>query len=103
LDVDADRGGDDTLAALERRYGTLPVTVTSRTGGGGRPLIYRYPARAILSTQDTVGPGVDIRGRGGQIVIPPSQHASGNEYAWDSGRGLGQVEIAPMPDWLVDL
>ncbi len=36
LDVDPDNGGVDTLAALEREYGPLPYTRTTRTGSGGK-------------------------------------------------------------------
>src|SRR5688572_11837531 len=35
VDVDPRHGGDASLAALEEKYGPLPETLESRTGGGG--------------------------------------------------------------------
>ena len=51
----------------------------ARTGGGGWHLLY---APTGLGNRVGLMPGVDWRGRHGLIVAPPSQHASGNRYAW---------------------
>ena len=44
VDIDPDHGGDDSLRALEARYGELPDTVESLTGGGGRHLLFAWPS-----------------------------------------------------------
>ena len=38
IDIDAKHDGDVALSILEDRYGTLPPTIESHTGGGGRHL-----------------------------------------------------------------
>ena len=48
-----------------------------------------------------LAPGVDVRGDGGFVVAPPSQHANGKRYAWAEGGGPPALEKAP--DWLVEL
>jgi hypothetical protein len=48
-------------------------------------------------------PGIDIRGDGGFIVVPPSLHASGRRYAWDLSAHPDDVPLAPAPAWLLAL
>jgi len=102
LDVDPRHGGDETLRGLERRYGHLPETVRALTGGGGQHVVFRHPGRQIRNTRDALGAGIDVRADSGLIVAPPSMHQSGREYLWHPEYALGAVEIAPMPDWLVE-
>ncbi len=94
LDVDPRSGGTDSLAELEERAGVLPGTVQSVTGGGGVHLLYRHPGEPIKSRAHSLGPGLDVKADGGQIVAPPSLHPSGRRYAW-----LGDVWQAPLPLW----
>jgi hypothetical protein len=105
LDVDPDHGGDDSLADLERIHGTLPNTIESITGGGGRHIIFRWPGWNPGTGAGKLGPGLDVRAEGGQIVAPPSVHpVSRQVYSWD-------LDVDPMqgcapqdaPDWLLDL
>jgi len=99
LDVD----DFDSLRDLEQRYEMLPDTRTSITGSGGYHFLFRWPddGRDVRNDAGTrLGPGLDIRGNGGQIVAPPSIHPSGTEYQWDAGLG---DDIATAPDWLLDL
>ncbi len=72
----------------------LPGTVQSVTGGGGVHLLYRHPGEPIKSRAHSLGPGLDVKADGGQIVAPPSLHPSGRRYAW-----LGDVWQAPLPLW----
>lgn len=59
----------------------LPDTLTSRTGGGGFHFFYRLDGRPAPSGISVV-PGIDIKADGGFVVLPPSRHKSGFEYAW---------------------
>jgi Bifunctional DNA primase/polymerase, N-terminal/AAA domain len=108
LDVDISDGkaGDETLRALEDSYGPLTDTVRVITGSGGAHIYYRYP-EGIEIRNDAgrkLGPGLDIRGTGGQVVAPPTLHpTSGQQYAWEDGCGLDDIEIAEAPDWLLEL
>jgi hypothetical protein len=49
-----------------------------------------------------LGPGIDIRARGGYIVAPPSRHICGREYAWSVDHHPQDVSLAPPPDWLIE-
>jgi len=107
LDVDADKGGPETLDRLVRQHGAIPDTVEAMTGGGGRHLIFCHPGRVVRNRSGKLGqirtPGLDIRGDGGYIVVAPSQHTSGRRYEWRDGHGPQQIKPAPLPQWLLDL
>jgi hypothetical protein len=78
LDLDGDQGVEALRAALCIEPWEHPGPV-ARSGGGGWHLLY---APTGLGNRVKLLPGVDWRGRGGLIVAPPSQHASGNCYTW---------------------
>lgn len=101
LDVDPRHGGEEALAALETQHGELPMTPTSRTGGGGLHFFFAHPGGTVKNSANAVGPGLDVRGEGGYVVAPPSVHASGGRYEWLPGRGPDQVAFALPPPWLV--
>jgi hypothetical protein len=102
LDVDPYHGGTDSLAALEKRHGALPVTVEALTGGGGRHLYFRHPGPR-LPNRVGLQPGLDVRGDGGCVVAPPSIHPSGRRYSWVRERAPGEAALAALPSWLVSL
>lgn len=105
LDIDPRSGGDDALEALVREHGSLPRTVTTMTGGGGRHLLFRAPAAPvrILNSIGALGSGLDLRGERGLVVAPPSLHASGGSYEFASGQGLSDLPLADLPQWIVVL
>jgi len=79
LDVDGEEGMTNLINAdLEP-----PETLTSRTGGGGWHFIYRLPEGGIRNSAGKIAEKVDIRGEGGYIVVPPSNHISGGIYEWE--------------------
>ena len=99
LDVD----DFDSFRDLEQRYEMLPDTRTSITGSGGFHFLFRWPADGRDIRNDAgrrLGPGLDVRGDGGQIVAPPSVHPNGTVYQWDAGLG---DDIAEAPEWLLEL
>jgi len=99
LDVDPRHGGDTSLRELEREHGSLPQTLESITGGGGRHFYFSHPGGEVHNRTGIV-PGIDLRGDGGCIVAPPSVHPSGKPYRWVKGHAPGQVKLAHLPDWL---
>lgn len=107
LDVDVSDGkhGDDTLADLEATYGKLPDTAQVITGSGGMHFYFRMPA-GVTITNDAgrrLGPGLDVRGEGGQVLAPPTIHPNGRRYHWDALLNPGTVGVAEAPAWLVAL
>jgi hypothetical protein len=75
LDIDGEIG-EASLRDLEAMHGKLPDTYTVRTPGGGRHLWFRG---SKPSTVRKLGPGLDTRGRGGYVLLPPSI-VNGREY-----------------------
>lgn len=97
VDVDIDKGGDESLADLEARYGKLPDTVRSITGGGGSHII--YGGQPVISSGAGMLPGLDTRGKGGYIIVPPSNHDSGGSYVWEVDHRPGSIPLAQIPSW----
>ena len=85
LDIDPRHGGPATLAALQAKYGPLPATLEAQTGGGGRHLYFALPNGQTIprNSAGKLGPGLDIRGEGGYVAVPPSIHEETKKrYAW---------------------
>jgi hypothetical protein len=109
IDTDPRHGGDESLKKLEAEHGELPLTWRSLTGGGGTHDIYAAPAGVEITNvvaegmnDPPLGPGIDVRARGGYIVAPPSRHISGGVYAWSVDHHPADVPLATAPDWLVE-
>ena len=81
-------------------YGQEPETWKAVSGSGGRHLYFRYPAGFGMPTVRTAI-GVDIRGQGGFIVLPPTMHNNGRAYEWEDGFAPWQTDIAVAPEWLI--
>ena len=94
IDIDRDKGGFASWAALKAAHGIDDGTLASRTGGGGRHLVYRAPEGFRgKNSAGKLGPGLDVRTDGGYIIAPPSPHPSGSAYAWDRSH----AEPIPLP------
>jgi len=100
LDVDERHGGALSLAQLDLELGPMPTTVEAVTGGGGRHLYFRHPGGRVAN-RVALRSGIDLRGDGGCVVAPPSMHPSGRRYAWMPGHSPDEIEIAPLPQWLL--
>lgn len=100
LDFDPKNGGDLSLNDLVEAHGDGWLqTLTMKTGSGGFHFIFQYPAAQVLrNSAGEVGPGVDTRGEGGYIVLPPSIHATGNLYEL-----YRVVPVIPAPEWLLEV
>ncbi|MGQ9663143.1 MAG: phage/plasmid primase, P4 family [Kiritimatiellia bacterium] len=98
VDVDPRNGGNETLETLVTQYGPWPTTAEVVTGGGGRHIYFRYIEGARCSS---LGAGIDIKGEGGYVLVPPSVHPSGRAYSWAGIRGEAAFDhIADAPDWI---
>src|SRR5262249_23990174 len=99
IDVDVPKGvdGRPAMARLETTYGSLPPTLTSKTPRGGEHRFFQWVG-GIKSSCSKLGPGLDVRGRGGYVVLPPSVRADGTPYRW-----LGEADHpVAAPQWLID-
>jgi Bifunctional DNA primase/polymerase, N-terminal len=99
IDVDVRHGGDQALADLERRHGILPRLAVVATPSGGEHLYLAHPGGRIANSQGRIGAGLDVRGDGGLILLPPSRRADG-EYRWVVG---GPATSPEMPEAWVQL
>jgi hypothetical protein len=95
VDIDFKNGG--TLAAFEA-LGPLPPTWRTATGNGAH-LFFRAGDADIRNSVGRIAPGVDIRGHGGYVVLPPSLHISGKRYRWEVNPS--QAPLAKLPGWIV--
>jgi len=102
VDLDPRNGSEATVRDLERKHGPFPETMTSRTGGGGTHFFFRHPGGYVKGGSGKLGPGVDLKGDGGYVVVPPSSHESGGRYAWLVEHSLGDLEPAPLPAWILN-
>lgn len=86
LDLDR-KNGKDGVAALRAKgidpYKLSPVM--ARTPSGGLHVFMKYDG-PLKNSADILAPGVDVRGDGGYVVLPPSlPDLSRPEYAWEDG------------------
>ena len=91
LDIDPDDGGDDSLAALEARHGALPDTVEAITGGGGRHLVFAWPAD---------GTEIRILGNGDSPWHVEGSAALGYQLIDDRSGQTISIEFEPLRPWL---
>jgi hypothetical protein len=96
VDVDnkGDKRGDDTITRLELEGYYFPASAEQRTPTGGRHIIYAVSA-AVRQGANVLGPGVDIRSRGGYIV------GAGSTIGSDAYTLHGD-HVTDAPQWLVD-
>ncbi len=79
---------------------SIPTTACAKSGNGGEHFFFRYPENShVKSGSAILGDGVDIRGDGGYILLPPSVNETGGLYEWIITLEL-QEFLAEMPEWL---
>lgn len=98
LDLDGE-SGLRSFGVMQSEHGTFTETLCAETGGGGLHLFFALPAGVEVRNRAGIEPGVDVRGTGGYVVLPPSGHPSGRDYAWLDE----SMPIVEAPAWLLDL
>jgi len=95
MDID----NEHSLTKFTDIYGEPSPTLTAKSGRG-RHLYFRHPGIHVKNTRGFYKTsGIDIRGDGGLIVLPPSLHHTGALYEWIEPR----LDIVSAPDWLEEL
>jgi hypothetical protein len=68
---------------------------------GGEHVYLRHPMDMVVSNSESLlTHGVDVRGTGGFVVVPPSTYG-GNHYSW--WFNPWSYPVAMAPGWLLDL
>lgn len=92
----------DDYAALDRltvEWGTLGTMPFQITGSDGLHFLFAMPVDfEPTNSSGRLPGGLDVRGTGGQIVVPPSVSARGPYRATGGWTG-----VMPAPPWLLDL
>jgi hypothetical protein len=102
VDLDTKGNGIEHFAALCEQHGGIPTTKTSTTPSGGRHLFFHYPLnRHVRNSASKLGGGIDVRGQGGYIILPPSQRHDGAAYRWHTSSE--DIDTAEAPEWLLNL
>jgi len=86
IDIDPRHGGDAWLT----EHGTGLVTRRHGTMSGGVHLVFCDSGEGIRNSAGRIAIGVDVRGDGGYVIVPPSPGYSVQVAA----------ELATLPDWL---
>jgi KaiC/GvpD/RAD55 family RecA-like ATPase len=99
VDVDPRNGGHESLEFLETKFGPLPDTVESQTGGGGRHLLFGLTGDEVFPSSKPWS-GIEVKCDGAYIAAPFTTHPSGLIYHWREGHEPG-LPLAPVPEWVV--
>lgn len=98
LDVDEHdpaASGEEALADLSAELGALPGTYTVLTPTGGRHIYLRATRPLTNAAGSNLPAGIDVRGAGGYVLAPPSEHPNGGTY--DAEVEYAVDEVAAMP------
>jgi AAA domain/Bifunctional DNA primase/polymerase, N-terminal/Primase C terminal 2 (PriCT-2) len=91
--------GIASLRALEDQHGKLPDTQMVISPSGSEHYCFQQPPDIIIkNSASEIAPGVDVRGEGGMVLVPPSVKPGVGVY-----RELNRLPFAVAPDWLIEL
>jgi hypothetical protein len=97
LDIDVKHDSQNGFDSLEQLgHASLPDTPMAHTPSGGLHVYFAANlARELRNSAGEIGPGLDVRGEGGYILVP----SAGSGYRWDAHLGI-ETPLAAAPDWL---
>lgn len=79
---------------------SLVSSVIAMTGNG-KQLFYADAEGKLRNSVKKLAPGIDTRGAGGYVVVPPSIHPNGKKYCWQS-QPLSRNALNSLPALFVD-
>jgi hypothetical protein len=102
VDVDPLHEGDASYSDLMDAHGdgAFPKTFTVSTPSGGWHHYYSLPFSITPQRGELkgkLGPGIDVKGVGGQVIMPGSRHRTGGLYSVREN-----TYIVEAPAWMVD-
>jgi hypothetical protein len=95
IDLDARHGGDEAWRTLTGDR--TPIEAPVVTTGAGWHLWFAHQGSPVSNSVGRLGAGIDVRGDGGYVIVPPSLHHSGRRYRW---RRPPREQLPVLPDWL---
>lgn len=99
LDVDATKGKDgvNEWEKLCKAQGIEPYTTkTNKTPRGGKHLLFKHKV-GFKNSVDKIANGIDTRGEGGYIILPPSS-IDGKSY-----ESINDLPLGDIPDFIMDI
>lgn len=97
LDMKDGKNGCAEFEKIARPHGGAPETYTIGTPSAGLHLYFRWPGIRIPNSTEKLGRGVDVRGDGGYVLVPPSKTSVG-PYSVEL-----DSPVADLPTWLLEL
>jgi KaiC/GvpD/RAD55 family RecA-like ATPase len=94
-----DLDSEDAVKYAEDEGG-FPITVKVKTGKGSHAYM-SYPGFEVRNDVRKEL-DIDIRADGGYVVAPPSIHGNGNQYEWEEGFSIFDIDPAPCDSWIID-
>jgi Bifunctional DNA primase/polymerase, N-terminal len=96
--------GATSSAALEKQFpGLFDSTVAATTPRGGCHDLFELPPGEIVSSKNNaLGDGLDVKSRGGYVLLPGSRTDAGI-YAWKPSRSWKDRPPEPVPPELLAL
>ena len=100
------KNGVVELAELEESAGqNVPPTVTVVSGGGSgaKHVYFKVPNNPAMLQKPKGTRGIEFRKNKKAIIIPGSRHKSGKYYRFAPGLSPAEVDLAELPDWLLEM
>lgn len=85
----------------------MTLTPTSQSSPGRYHYYYQHPGFEVPNSASVIAQGIDVRGDGGLIILPPSQHFDkvtgqpDHKYTWLVSPE--EEPFAPLPDWILEI
>jgi archaellum biogenesis ATPase FlaH len=99
LILDLDDYKEETNFEQIKKIMSEVKTPIAKTGGGGYHIYFNFNEN--IKTQVNLIKGLDTRGQGGYVVLPPSLHHSGKYYEWV--RSPLDTPLADLPQELLSI
>ena len=90
-----DMDGDEGVQSMSELPGAGRVATTTVKTGNGYHAYFKHPGGKIKTVR--IRPGLDIKGDGGLVTVPPSVHKSGAVYTFADGYSLDDLSPADIP------